>query len=467
MVTPPVGDIIRGVTRKLLLVALFICLATALWPPVGSLAALTGEEALPGQVRGLVHWALTVIRPNPRLAPDAPVTHADVPVFGINTFLEQEPSLAVRDETLRRIRAMGFTFVRQQFVWEDIEIHGKGDFEDRRNIEAVGIVSAWDKYDNIVDLAGQHRLQLIARLDNPPAWSRAVGNGPNDWDTHGPPDDYDDYGDFVEAVVSRYRGRITYFQLWNEPNIFPEWGSAPPNPEAFVELACLGYRRAKAANPDAVILAAALAPTVAYDDRNMNDLIFLQRAYRAGYGECFDIFSAQGYGFWAGPADRRLRPTVINYPHHLLLRDMMVVNGDAGRSIWISEVGWNAVPDGDIPQIFGQVTPAQQADYAMQLYERAQREWPWIGVINYWYFKRATDQDANQPQYYFRVMEPDFTPLPVYDALAAYANGPQPERGAVTLGAWRRPLALASGTLLLAGLVHGLFPAAPRPRSRP
>ncbi|MEI2612538.1 MAG: hypothetical protein V9G20_28185 [Candidatus Promineifilaceae bacterium] len=97
----------------------------------------------------------------------------------------------------------------------------------------------------------------------------------------------------------------------------------------------------------------------------------------------------------------------------------MVRNGDAAKPIWISEVGWNVVPDG-IPPVFGQVTEDLQAQYAVEAYQRAQTEWPWVGVVNTWFFKRATDTEKDQPMYYFRLVEPDFTPLPVYDALKGY-----------------------------------------------
>ena len=58
---------------------------------------------------------------------------------------------------------------------------------------------------------------------------------------------------------------------------------------------------------------------------------------------------------------------------------------------------------------FGQVTETDRARYAVELYEQAQTEWPWIGAVNYWFFKRATDSKQDQPFYYFRLMEPDFT----------------------------------------------------------
>ena len=47
-----------------------------------------------------------------------------------------------------------------------------------------------------------------------------------------------------------------------------------------------------------------------------------------------------------------------------------------------------------------------------------------MGVVNFWFFKRATDLEKDRPEYYFRMVEPDFTPLPVYEAVKEYANRP-------------------------------------------
>lgn len=55
-------------------------------------------------------------------------------------------------------------------------------------------------------------------------------------------------------------------------------------------------------------------------------------------------------------------------------------------------------------------------------YQRAQEEWPWIGVIAFWYFKPASDEASDQAWYYFRMVEPDFTPLPVYDSMREYTS---------------------------------------------
>ncbi len=80
------------------------------------------------------------------------------------------------------------------------------------------------------------------------------------------------------------------------------------------------------------------------------------------------------------------------------------------------------MPD-EIPEKrFGQVTLEQQARYTPLAYERIRREWPWLGVANVWYFKRATDEwlRSGRPEAYFRLADPDFTLQPVYHSLKAY-----------------------------------------------
>lgn len=430
-----------------------VFLLVGLWPPALSPAEFTGEEELLGQLRGLGQWAYTAVRPPLDLAPQAAVEPRPANPRGVNTFLEQEVLPEVRDESLRLIKAAGFGHIRQQFSWFDIEIHGKGDFVDRRNDPAG--VDAWAKYDNIVDLAEKHELEIVARLDHAPAWSRArpqEETGP-----FAPPDRVSDYGDYVAAVAERYRGRIRYYQLWNEPNIYPEWGESPVDPERFAEFLCEGYARVKAADPQAWVLAPAVAPTVALTYRDLNNLVYLQRLYDAGAGGCFDILAAQGYGLFSGPEDYRLRPTVINYPHHLFLRDMMVRNGEPNKPLWITELGWNVVPDG-LPQTFGQVNEEIQAGYTVAAYERMGSDWPWVAAGTVWFFKRATDLEKGEPFYYFRLMEPDFTPLPVYDALREASEAPSQidPRPAwwFTWQSLRRALVLSGAALLFVLLLR-------------
>jgi hypothetical protein len=383
----------------------------------------TGEEEFAAQVKGLTDLLSDRLRPRLELAPDAPVAHAEVNPFGVNVFLEQEADPAKRALAVQMAADAGYRWLRQEFPWEDIEIHGKGDFEDRRHEPAR---SAWEKYDHIVELAEAHNLELIVRLSNPPAWSRAAGN---DVGSYAPPDDYQDYADFVSAVVSRYRGRVRYYQIWNEPNIYPEWGNYPISPEDYTRLLQAGAQAARAADPDAVIIAGALAATInlqpdaAPPANSLSDLLFLQRMYDAGAAPFFDVMAVQGYGLWSGPTDQRMHPRVLNISHHQFIRDLMVANGDAAKPIWISEMNWNAAPE-DVEPRYGRVSLEQQARYLPLAYQRVFDDWPWVGVANTWYLKRATDawEQNGQPEAYFRLLAPDFTPQPVYTAIQQFAT---------------------------------------------
>jgi hypothetical protein len=122
----------------------------------------------------------------------------------------------------------------------------------------------------------------------------------------------------------------------------------------------------------------------------------------------------------------------------------MVANGDAHKPIWISEAAWNPVDAPEVPsdlpgrESYGAVTREQAAAYLPLAYQRAEEEWSWIGVINYWFFKRADDSERDQPFYYFRMVEPDFTPLPIYESMRQYTATRTPAlyRGAHQADHW-------------------------------
>lgn len=388
----------------------------------------TGEEEFLAQVKGLSDLAGNLVRPRLQLAADAAIAHADVDPFGVNVFLEQEVDPAKREEVVRMAAEAGYHWLRQEFTWEDIEIHGKGDFEDRRH---EPYRSAWEKYDQIIDLADKYGMEVIVRISNPPEWTRAAGAEPG---TFAPPDDPQDFADFVREVVTRYKGRVRYYQLWNEPNIYPEWGTYAISPEDYTELLKAGATAAREADPDAVIISGALASTINLQPadppptNSLSDLIYLQRMYDAGAAPYFDIMATQGYGLWSGPTDDRMQPRVLNISHHKFIRDLMVANGDASKPIWIAEMNWNAAPE-DVEARYGRVTEEQQARYLPLAYQRVIDDWPWIGVANTWYLKRATDEweQERRPEAYFRLLLPDFTPLPVYESMKAFTAEAQRE----------------------------------------
>src|SRR5699024_2753942 len=125
---------------------------------------------------------------------------------------------------------------------------------------------AWKKYDDIIDLAETYGIRIIARLDHTPGWAQA-----NEDDPHAPPENVEDYGSFVEAFVERYKGRVQYIQIWNEPNLAREWGGEV-DPEGYLALLHETYQRAKAVDPNIVVLSAPMAMTTERSERAMPDL---------------------------------------------------------------------------------------------------------------------------------------------------------------------------------------------------
>lgn len=347
----------------------------------------------------------------------------DGPRRAINTQLELEPDEAALRRSLRMIRAAGFGWIRQQFAWADLEIGGKGQFYDYD----AGRPS-WARFDGIVQLAREEGLRVIARLDLPPAWARPPGS----YKSH-PPMNVQDYGEFVGAFVDHYRGQIGHVQLWNEPNLTSEWGQAPDDPPGrrrvdpagYVELLKAGYLAAKHADPAVRVLSGELAQTLEPDSpdaQGLDDLIYLDRMYHHGAQPYFDILAANAYGLWTGPNDRRVGPPYANFPRVLLTREVMRNHGDTGKAVWVTEFGWNALPPGwtGSPSPWGQVTPATQARHVVGAYDRARREWPWMGPLALWLFRQPS-ADARDPTQFFGLVDAEWRPRPVYAALEATA----------------------------------------------
>lgn len=398
----------------------------------------TGEENIAGQIRGMAELGGNLLRAPLDTEPLAPIAYTDVPPYGMNVFLQKEVEEAKIRAMLQMIRDAGFVWLRQEFPWEDIEIDGRGQFTDSRNdIDGDGqrdTIDAWAKYDRMVDLVEEYDLRLLVRLSNPPSWSRAE-NPPTLGGSLAPPDDLQDFVNFASAVAERYQGRIHHYQIWNEPNIYPEWGENFVDPAGYRDMLCQTHDALKAIDPEIVVHSAAIAPTISLDGfLGYQDIIYLQNLYDLGAGECFDVLSAQAYGLFSGPTDRRRRATSVTVARHEAYRDIMVANGDAHKPIWISEAAWNPVLDAPLPpdqiadyERFGTATLDEAARWMPQLYERAAREWPWVGVIHYWFFTRPDPSEMGQSFFYFRMVEPDyqpdkptFTPLPVYETMKSY-----------------------------------------------
>jgi len=358
----------------------------------------------------LIHCAPQAV--NTSVSP--PIQHTELNPWGVNTFLHQDAELWRKQKTLEMAAQAGIGWIKQHFPWSDIEQSAKGNFTD-----PFWRTDAWDKYDQIVDLAQDHNLKLIARIDRPPKWAQTEVSTPTS-----PPTDLADFADFIFKVVSRYRGRVRHYQIWNEPNLSHEWGGQRPDPESYARLLSAAHKAAKQADPEVLILNAPLAATNENSFRAMNELDFLERLYASGAADFFDIHSANAFGLQHPPEDPP-RPDVLNFRRVELSRAIMEENGDVNKPIWFNEYGWNASPK-SLPEhvlTWSRVSESDQAEWTVRGIEYARNNWPWAGVICIWFFRRQyNDVGPENPEYYFRMVDPDFTPRPIYKAVQKAAT---------------------------------------------
>jgi hypothetical protein len=261
--------------------------------------------------------------------------------------------------------------------------------------------------------AARQGLTVVARLDIVPEWARPAGSSDRYLDeTH-----YDDFANYVAAFLKRYRPYgMRHVIIWNEPNLAFEWGRRPPDPAAYAALLRAVYPRAKAAAPDAVVIAAGLSPQIDSGDgsERMSDLEFLSKLYDAGAGPYFDMLAAHTYGAQS-PPDAPPDPATITFRRVELLHAALAARGEPHKQLIVTEGGWN-----DSLRWVQAVAPSQRLRWTVEAYTLAQR-WDWMAAVCLWQF--ATPWSTHTYQDHWSFVAPDGTPKAIYWAVRAAATG--------------------------------------------
>jgi hypothetical protein len=333
------------------------------------------------------------------------------PEYGIHAHLWWHEEVARRDMDL--IRDAGFGWVKQNVGWRDVEGAAKGAFN-------------WYFTDRIIGDAEERGLEVIFRLDSEPAWAVP----PEGVRSHnGPPEHASDFGDFCHALAERYPGRVAGYQVWTEPNLAREWGGWRPDAAAYVDLLRACYVGVKAADPDALIVSAGLAPTGTGLPEAIPDADYLVQMYEAGAAPFFDVLGLNAPGYKAPPEVSPDQAATIEayggqrffcFRHVEDMRQIMVEYGDADKQVAVLEMGWTTDPRPDSPYHWHAVTPEQQADYLVRAYRYAEEHWrPWIGLMTV--LSIADPQwTPDDEQYWWAITEPRWPRTevrPAYDAL--------------------------------------------------
>jgi O-antigen ligase len=227
---------------------------------------------------------------------------------------------------------------------------------------------------------------------------------------------------WAAAFAARYADDLRVYQVWDEPNLRAAWGNRDPRPIEYAALLGAVAPSVRAADADAVILAAALAPTVEQGPQNLSDWLYLRGLYAQGAQQYWDAVAAKPYGFAVPALERTVREDTLNFSRAVALREIMLQNGEGGKALWAVNWGWNSLPADwqGAPSIWGAVTADQQRQYTLQALDRAEREWPWLGGMILYTWQPAAP--ATDPVWGFALRTPDGAPTPLYEALV---NRPQ------------------------------------------
>lgn len=284
----------------------------------------------------------------------------------------------------------------------------------------------FDAADRAVETITAAGLEVTLLLTAPPAWARRPGS---DWVPAGLDRPWDDpanaWGAFVYATVERFKGRVRYYEMYNEPDLDRFWDGSP---EEYAALLATAYRAAKAADPDAQVIIAGMAhwSRPQFAEQVLHALRQLPDA--AANNHFFDIAAWH----WYSRADQL-------YGRVLWARDLLVHYGMGSKPIWINETNIPVWGDGAGPQepMWGFGSTAEQAAFMIQAFTNAFA----AGAERVFVF-RLHDNGMDET---FGLMRDDGTPRPAYQAymtaarwLAGARFVTREVRGGVVLTVFRR-----------------------------
>ena len=308
--------------------------------------------------------------------------------FGMSvpTLVNESPSQQTAD--LTNMASIGLRWVRVDANWSWIQATNSSSFD-------------WSLLDQEVASINAAGMNADLIIDDTPEWARASASDPN-WTQPASPSAF---ATFAGEVAARYGPMgVKTFEIWNEPNRKAFW-FPDPNPRLYTSILKDSYAAIKAAEPDATVISGGLSPA-ANNGTDIAPVTFLREMYENGAKGSFDALGDHAYSYpalpdtyetWSGFSEMgQTSPS---------LRSVMTANGDAGKEIWVTEVGApSAGPNG-----VGTAAQAQEVTQAVQ----AAKSTPWIGeMFFYTYEDSATDPD------YFGLLNAGGSPKPAWSALA-------------------------------------------------
>jgi hypothetical protein len=176
-----------------------------------------------------------------------------------------------------------------------------------------------------LDYLDAHGMPILGQLFGTPTWAASIPQ-PRGKGYTGVPPQWDAFARYVRETVTRYKGRISHWEIGNEPEVSVFWRGTP---EEFAEYCRIAYREAKAADPHCVVMSAG---------NTTPPWIWHEQAAKAGAWKWCDLMSIHlTYSARKSTeANEREFASVLGH-----FRELAIKYGATGKPlpIWNSETG--------------------------------------------------------------------------------------------------------------------------------
>ncbi len=177
------------------------------------------------------------------------------------------------------------------------------------------------RLDQYVALAQQHNVQLVYVMGNTPAWAASNPSSPCNEGIPGassPLTNIQDWQDFVATLVTRYKGKIQAYEVWNEANLTGYWTGTT---DQMLQMVQIAFTTIKQIDPAATVL----SPSITAESGEK----WLSNFLSVGGANFGDAIAYHLYSRVSSPEQ------LVSY-----YQNVMLIGRQWGKDVWDTEVGW-------------------------------------------------------------------------------------------------------------------------------
>lgn len=193
----------------------------------------------------------------------------------------------------------------------------------------------WTALDRWLALANQHKVDVLYTFGRVPGWA----NGGQKQSV--PPTDLADWDAFVRAIATHSKGRIKFWEIWNEPNDARFWSGDIPT---LVQMAQRAQHIIKSIDPDAVVL----TPSATWSSTSPSQ--WFEKYFAAGGANFADAIAFHGY---VGPKPEGIVPELQRIWS-------VAAKYSVKKPLWNTEASWGV--DAKLTD------PAEKANFLARFY---------------------------------------------------------------------------------------------------